>query len=81
MLASIQALVQKCGTQKHRKDSISQQPMLQELETTTLNIMIFQIQENMFYQSLKELEKENLTLNFEIHLYINLLNKQKVIIL
>lgn len=40
--------------------------------------MIYQIKENMSYQNIKVMEKEDLHLDLENHLLINLANKQKV---
>jgi|688.fasta_scaffold120142_3 hypothetical protein len=40
--------------------------------------MIYQIKENMFYQNIKVMEKEDLRMDLENHLSISRANKQKV---
>jgi hypothetical protein len=55
--------------------------MFLEQEHITLNIMIYQIKENMYYQNLRVMEKEDLHMDLEIHLLINQANRPKVILI
>lgn len=78
-VVSIKAQDQKYGIQNHLKDLTNQQQMLLEREHIILNITIYQIKENMFYQNIKVMEKEDSHMDLGIHLLTNQVNRLKVI--
>jgi|JI7StandDraft_1071085.scaffolds.fasta_scaffold501394_1 hypothetical protein len=55
--------------------------MFLEREHIILNITIYQMKENMFYQNIKVMAKEDLHMDLEIHLLINQANRLKVILI
>ena len=76
---SIIAQVQKYGIHLVPSVSINQLPMLQDQVTIIPNTMIYLILENMCYQLLKEMEREDLLDHLEILLWTSQVNKLKVI--
>ena len=60
MQVNLEALGRRIGILNRHKDSINPAQMFQDLEPITQLIMIFQIPENMFYRSSRELGKEDL---------------------